>query len=276
MKPSIGKLAICMTILFASCSLPVKKNHYSLKMKGSESMYETFLELKNDFEKNQDTVSLTIEGGGSRTGLMAIRDNEADIGLSSFPFDLAKTIGDIHEVKEKVVAYDAIVVITNQSNPLKTLTDEQMHAIYSGKVQNWMEIGGNEGHILPIIRDENSGTQKFFTEHFNIEKVTPSASTADHNADIVSKVSGNSNSIGFIGFAYFTESVNNIKLASDSTQRLFEEPTFRTIENGKYPLKRGLRIYYKDQTNPAVSGFIKYLESDRAKSIIESFGLIPN
>ena len=79
-------------------------------------MFETFYALKTDFEKIQDSVYISIEGGGSRTGLFAIRDKTADLGLSSFAFDLSQVLDPRHDVKERVVAYDGIVVIRNQNN----------------------------------------------------------------------------------------------------------------------------------------------------------------
>lgn len=274
MKLNIYFYSLVSLLLINSCNDLHKPKTYSLRLKGSESMYETFLELKNDFEKIQDSIEVSIEGGGSRTGLMAIKNNEAEIGLSSFAFDLNNTLGAEHGITEQVVAYDAIVVITNKSNAIDSLNNEQLHDIYSGKVYDWKQLGGHQGQILPIIRDQNSGTQKFFIEHYGVNKLAPAATVASDNAEIVSKVSGNINGIGFIGFAYFTASVHNLKLTTDSTQLIYSEPTHRNLENGKYPLKRGLRIYFGAQDNPAINGFLKYLKTKRAHEIIESFGLI--
>lgn len=237
-------------------------------------MYETFLELKNDFEKIQDSITVRIEGGGSRTGLMAINNGDAEIGLSSFEFDLNEELGHSHNISEQVVAYDAIVIITNKTNSIDSLSDEQITQIYNGQISDWSQIGGKSGKILPIIRDENSGTQKFFAEHFGINNLALTAHAEKNNADIVAKVSTNVNSIGFIGFGYFTESVHDLKLPSASNDGIYEMPTHRNLENGRYPLKRSLRIYYKDAT-PEILGFLAYLQTDRAIDVIESSGLIP-
>ncbi|REE05564.1 phosphate ABC transporter substrate-binding protein (PhoT family) [Marinoscillum furvescens DSM 4134] len=239
-------------------------------------MYETFLELKTDFEKIQDTIKVTLEGGGSRTGLMAIESHSADIGLSSFPFDLTETLGTGHNVSEQVVAYDAIVLITNQHNPITALSDEQVQAIYTGKTYDWEQLGGEKGLISPLIRDENSGTQRFFEDHFAVHELAKTAEVVDHNSEIVAKVSGNKHCIGFIGFAYFTESVHNLLLhTKDSTpEGSYVAPTHRNLKNGSYPLKRGLRVYFRQGDDPAVDAFLKYLQTDRAHMIIESYGLI--
>ncbi|MEQ8473846.1 MAG: substrate-binding domain-containing protein [Marinoscillum sp.] len=272
MKPSIAILFFIVSSY--GCKHQNTNSSYVLRMKGSESMFETFSELKNAFEKRQDSVKITLEGGGSRTGLMAIKNGEAEIGLSSFAFDLTETLGSDHNILEEIVAYDAIVLITNKSNPIDSLSYQNVSDIYTGAIYDWNQLGGNTGLIAPIIRDENSGTQRFFTEYFNINQIARTAEISEDNAQIVSKVNGNINGVGFIGFAYFTESVNNLKLPVDSIAPTFVAPTHRNLENDKYPLKRGLRIYYQRSENPAIEAFLNFLTTDEAHSIIESYGLI--
>jgi len=272
MKTHIYSLFLVVATLISCDQIQQSKTH-QLRLKGSESMHETFEELAADFEKTQDTIKVSIEGGGSRTGLMAIKNRQAEIGLSSFPFDLDRTLGQSHGVQEQVVAYDAIVVITNRNNTLDSLDDDQINKIYSGEITDWSQLGGRDGAIIPVIRDQNSGTQKFFVEHFGIDQVASSATIAPDNAEIVAQVSNNVNGIGFIGFAYFTQSVHNLSLPGSNSDQ-FHAPTHRNLENGKYPLKRGLRVYFYDDNNPAVKGFMQYLKTKRAHGIIESYGLI--
>lgn len=269
MKPAV--LFLILLIAFTACNDP-QSEVSQIRLKGSESMHAVFQQLKADFEKSNPEIQIILEGGGSRTGLDAIREQSADIGLSSFEFDLNKELGATSKVKEQVVAYDGIVIITNENNPLDSLTNEQVEKIYEGQISNWSELGGKSGTILPIVRDGNSGTQKFFTEHYKINGLSNTAITIDENKDIVNKVHSNVNAIGFIGFAYFSLGVHEIKLAADSFK--FRAPTKSNLLNNSYPLKRGLRIYYNDQMSDSTKAFLVYLNSDNAKSIIESFGLI--
>ena len=270
MKPALFSL-FTIFILF-SCQQS-NTDTYQIKLKGSESMHAVFMDLKKDFEKKHKNIELTLEGGGSRTGLEAIKNHQADIGLSSFEFDLTKELGNNHSVKEKVIGYDGIVLIANENNPLDSLTDDQIHSIYQGSIFDWSQLGGNSGSIVPIIRDENSGTQRFFIDHFNIVSMTRSAVVSAENKEILSKVQGDINAIGFIGFAYFTQGVHDLRLATEDSNG-YRSPTKRNLLNNSYPLKRGLRIYYEATQSSAVNTFIKYLDSKEAKAIIESYGLI--
>ena len=146
-------------------------NHHFLKIKGSESMHETFLALKSDFEKMQDSISVELEGGGRRTGMIGEKEGNADIGLSSYAFELDSILGVNHGIEARVVAFDGIVLISNEQNPIEQLTREQIAGIFNGAFSDWAELGGSAGEIVPVIRDENSGTQRFFTNYFGIEEL---------------------------------------------------------------------------------------------------------
>ena len=239
-------------------------------------MHETFDLLGNDFEKQQDSIKIILEGGGSRTGLLGIKDKEIDLGLSSFAFDLDSVLGEGHQVEEQVVAYDGIVLINHDSNPITKLTNEQVSGIYSGSLNDWSQLGGPSGLILPIVRNENSGTQRFFTQYFNIDRLSPQAVVAQENTEIVQRVLSNQNGIGFIGLSYFAVGVNNILIPSSSSDSSFVGPSKTSLTGGYYPLKRPLRVYYQRDRSPSVDAFLNYLNSSRAQYLIEQEGLIPN
>ena len=239
-------------------------------------MQETFNALTSDFEKMQDTLTLVLEGGGSRVGMMSVFENEVHIGLSSFPFNLDSILGIGHNIQERVVAYDGIILISHKDNPIQQLTHEQVSGIFSGEITDWSELGGTSAPILPIIRGQNSGTQQFFTDFFKIENMADSSVVVGENDEIINMVSENLNGIGFIGYAYYTTRVHSMRLPNHlDGNTSFVAPSFKNLLNGSYPLKRSLRIYYKDTTDPAVNAFLTYLQSIRARYVIESNGLVP-
>ncbi len=259
--------------MILSCEKPEPKQYF-IKIKGSESMYETFLALKMGFERTQDSIKVEIEGGGSRTGLKAIEDREAEIGLSSYAFNLDSLLGTGHGISEAIVAYDGIVVIRNTRNPISELNYQQINSIYSGDVSDWSQLGGTPGEIVPVIRDSNSGTQQFFTNFFQLTDLSDKAVVAKDNAEIVSAVQKNSNSLGFIGFAYITDRVRDVMLPASDSNVQFVDPSFRNIINGQYPLKRSLRIYYRENNDPAVKAFLDFIRSESGTEIIETYGLV--
>ncbi|MEO9476106.1 MAG: phosphate ABC transporter substrate-binding protein [Cyclobacteriaceae bacterium] len=264
-------------VALAACGPSQKKtNNYILKFKGSESMHAAFDMLKNEFERTQDSVKIIIEGGGSRTGLLAIKEGTADVGLSSYRFNLDSILGAKHGVTEHVVAYDGIVLICNKANPVDKLTNGQIMAIFSGGVSDWSQLGGQPGRIVPVIRDQNSGTQKFFQSYFNIDKPNPLAIVSSENKSIVSRVTENQNGIGFIGFGYFTERIKSLDIPSNpEDSAAYASATFRNLGAGKYPLRRSLQMYYRESQNPGLQAFLQYLETPEAALLIKEQGLLP-
>lgn len=270
------QLPILLGLFLFGCNSSDQPSTCTLKLRGSESMQETFIALKSDFEKMQDTLTIVLEGGGSRTGMMGVFEDDVQIGLSSFPFNLDSILGNGHSVQEKVVAYDGIVLISNEDNPVEQLTNEQVTDIFSGKITDWSDLGGNAGKIVPFIRNQNSGTQQFFTDFFNIEAQANSSVIGSENAEIVNSVSENLSGIGFIGSAYFTQRVHNMLLPSSMAgDTSFVAPSFKNLLAGSYPLKRSLHIYYKNANDPAITAFLNYLNTTRARYVIESNGLVP-
>jgi len=263
-----------ITLVVCYCGSMQKNAYKPLTLKGSESMHETFDALATDFEKQQDTLKIIIQGGGSRTGLMAIKNQTADIGLSSYAFNLEEELGHNHDLIDRIVANDGIIIVNNEKNPLDRLSNEQITAIYSGQVKDWSELGGSPGLIQPIARDINSGTQRFFLDYFGIDELAPATKVAEENNEIVNAVYENANSIGFIGYAYFNMLVREVAISGQDSMA-FVDPTPDNLESGIYPLKRSLHIYYSKEKDARISAFLKYLNTDRAKQIIENSGLIP-
>ena len=68
------------------------------------------------------------------------------------------------EPVEHIIARDAIAVIVNPENPVSQLTLKQISDIYSGKINNWSELGGEDRPIVRLSRETNSGTHVYFLE----------------------------------------------------------------------------------------------------------------
>ena len=205
-------------------------------------------------------------------GLMAIRDKEADIGLSSFSFDLDQELGVDHKVKTRVVAYDGIVVINHERNGINQLTKAQLARIFSGEISDWSQLGGTSGSIKPVVRDSNSGTQRLFSGYVGLNEMTSNAVIAETNREILEHIWEDPNGIGFIGLSYYAIGVKDVFLPSEHTDT-FISPTHKNIQNGSYPLRRELLVYHNPE-NPAVDSFLSYLDQPRAKKVIEDMGLI--
>ena len=139
----------------------------TIENKGSDTIVNLALAWAEEFQMQHPEIRISVTGGGSGTGIAALLNGTVDIANASRQIkdeevQTAQTNGI--EPVEYVVARDAIAVIVNPKNPLERLTLQQISAIYSGEINNWSEVGGDDRPIVRLSRETNSGTHVYFLE----------------------------------------------------------------------------------------------------------------
>jgi phosphate transport system substrate-binding protein len=197
-------------------------------------------------KKNAGT-SITVVGGGSGVGIAALLDNTTDIAMSSRPLKMDERLklSDAgRSIKEVIVAYDALSIIVNPANPVSKLTREQLEGIFTGKIKNWKEVGGNDMLIVAYSRETSSGTYEFFKEHvLNKKNYASSVLNMPATGAIVQSVSQTKGAIGYIGLAYMEKNVKDISVSYDKGKN-YVPARFENAKNKTYPVVRPLYYYY--------------------------------
>lgn len=161
---------------------------------GSTSMEKVIGALGEAFEGENDGVTFTYNSTGSGTGITAVAEGRCDIGLSS------RALKD-EEVQKgltgTILAYDGIAVIVNPENPITDLDVETIAKIYTGEITNWSEVGGNDGEIVLIGREANSGTRDGFESITGTEDVCKYRQELTSTGDVITTVANNPNAIGY-------------------------------------------------------------------------------
>jgi phosphate transport system substrate-binding protein len=139
----------------------------SIQNKGSDTMVNLALAWAEAYQSVRPDVLISVTGGGSGTGITALANGTVDIANASRAIKTeeitAMQANGIDPI-EFVVARDAIAVIVNPNNPVNQLTLAQVSAIYSGEINNWKEVGGEDRPIVRLSRETNSGTHVYFLE----------------------------------------------------------------------------------------------------------------
>jgi phosphate transport system substrate-binding protein len=228
--------------------------------------------------------SVTVSGGGSGTGISEVINGLNDIGNASRAAkdkekDEAAGIG--LELVEVVIAIDAICVVTSGNiTGVDDLTIEQLSDIFRGEITNWSEVGGPDARIVLASRDSSSGTYEYFLERVvQIDKEFEDytfASTAlalQSNADVVSTVADNDDTIGYIGLGYMQEAVDGgAKLINAAGI----EPSPDTAQSGEYSISRPLYNYYrKGDLSDMGQAYLDFLLSDEGQALVQSAGFVP-
>ncbi|MFA5806533.1 MAG: phosphate ABC transporter substrate-binding protein [Melioribacteraceae bacterium] len=259
---------IVLVLIIAACSATVVKVG-TVKIEGSETMLIVTKRLAHEYTKEFPNVSISVEGGGTALGIRALINNDIDICTASRTIepDEAKLLAEKYRSVgvNTYLAKDALCIYVNQSNPVQNFSLTQLKDIFTGKIKNWKEIGGNNQQIRLVIRNRNSGTFLHFkTRILEGEEFNASANVQPTFKGIIEEVEQNENAIGFGGLGAET---NSVKASIDGI-----EPSEENIRSGRYPLVRYLHFYTLSTPSGTVKDFIDWVLSPRGQKIIEEAG----
>ncbi len=242
-------------------------------------------EPKKELEKIDINASISGTGGGFKKFCAG----ETEVSAASRPISTAEmkacTDAGIRFI-ELPIAYDAVTVVVNPSNPVESITVADLKKIWEpqaqGKVKNWQQVNPRFPNqpLNLFAPDQDSGTFDYFTEAIVGQ---PKASRTDYVASsddeiLVQGVMQDANALGYFGYAYYEEHKDHLKALAieNGTNRVLPSP--ETVENNQYqPLARPLFIYVNAksaQENPALEAFIKYYLK-KAPELVEKVGYIP-
>ena len=234
---------------------------------GSTSMEKVIGALGEAFmEANPDTT-FTYNPTGSGSGIQAVQEGRCDIGLSSRALkDAEKEAG----LTETVLAYDGIAMIVNPANPVEDLSLEQIADIYTGKITNWSEVGGNDSQIVLIGREAGSGTRGGFEEIVGVVDACQYRQELSSTGDVITTVAQNPDAIGYASLAAVKDTVKALKVAGVT-------PTEATVKDGTYTIQRPFVLATKtgEKLNDVAQAFFDYATSADAGEIIAAAGAVP-
>ena len=260
--------------ILLACSL----NITAQRIKGSDTVLPVSQETAEIFMKDDPDRRVTVTGGGTGVGISALMDNTTDIAMASRPIKFSEKMklkAAKQEVEEVIIAYDALAVIVNPSNPVSQLTRQQLEAIFRGKITNWKQLGGPDMKIIVYSRETSSGTYEFFKESALKNKNYMSSSLSmPATGAVIQSVSQTKGAIGYVGLAYLSPRVKAIAVSYDDGKHY----VLPSLENGKkklYPVVRPLYYYYNVANKEKVTPFIDYILSPQGQNIIKNGGYIP-
>ena len=219
------------------------------------------------FQKANAGVKVLVSGVGSSAGIESVSSGSADIGTSSRDLKPEeKSLGLV----DTPIAYDAIAVIVNPSNPVRALTKAQVKAIFQGHITNWREVGGRDMPIGLVNRDEASGTREAFSKIvLDKEPFDAAAAVLPGTGQVRAVVESSPSAIGYISLGFVTPQVK--ALTVDGVR-----PSVATVVDGSYPVRRLLHFFTKGAPEPLAKRYIDYvLSAPVQSSIVRDAGFIP-
>ena len=265
------KLTFLLTLLVA---FTVPASAQQLVIKGSDTLGAKLVPmLAETYRVNHPGVSFEIAAEGSTTGITAVIDGTAQIGMSSRrakPTEASAGKAKGITLKPTIVAYDGIAIVVNAGNPVKSLTKRQVERIFTGDVTDWSAVGGNPGPISIYTRNTASGTYSDFKDlAMKRRDYAPSSQKMAGNEQIAAEVAGNPNGIGYVGLSYADTPGTHVVAIDGST------PSKAAVQTKAYPYARPTFYYTNGEPEGEAAKFVDFTLSAEGQAIVEQVGFVP-
>lgn len=255
-----------------------------IENKGSDTIVNLALAWAETYQVAHPDVRISVTGGGSGTGIAALINGTVDIANASRQIkdeEIAEAQGKGVNPLEHIIARDAIAVIVNPENPVSELTLQQIADIYSGKITNWLDVGGEDRPIVKLSRETNSGTHVYFLETVLRlgEKENKTLFSTDtlllpSSEGIIAEVRQNPNAIGYDGLGYVPHDLKMIAIAEEEGGA-YVLPAIATVNDKTYPIARDLYMYTDGEPTGVVKEYLDWILSAEAQEIVAELGFVP-
>ena len=239
----------------------------TIKIAGGTAHIPVMKEAAKRIMTFNNHISITVAGGGSGVGIKQVGEGLVDIGNSGRkpkPAELEKYNLNMYQW-----AIDGVGVVVHPSNPVKDLSLQKLQDIFSGKIDNWKQLGGADHAITIYTRDESSGTREvFWKKALEQGEISKKALFVASNGAMKTAIANDPYAIGYVSVGHMDESTAPVALEGVT-------PTLETVKNGTYKIARGLYSNTKGEPTGLTKLFIDYLFTPEGQKIAADKGFIP-
>lgn len=243
----------------------------SITISGSSALFPLAQDAADAFQASNPDVSITLNAGGSGTGLKQVSDGSVDIGNSDVTAESKLEAAQAAELVDHKVCVVTMAPIVNKelAATVKNLTKQQLIDIFTAKTTNWKDVGGPDEPIVLISRPSTSGTRALFKEFAldNNEEASNTALETDDSGTLLQSVAENKGAIGYVALSYL---INNDTVSTIAVDGV--EPSLENTYNGTYPVWGYEHMYTKGEPNEVIKAYIDYILSAEYGEKLEAQG----
>ena len=250
---------------------------------GSDTLVNLALAWAERYMSENPQVRISVTGGGSGTGIASLINGTVQIANASREMSAE----EIAEARKNgitpvrfTVALDAIAVVANPHNPVGGLTLQQISDMYTGKITRWSEVGGEDGPVVLLSRESNSGTYVYFLEQVvrlgnskSKALFSPETLLMPSSQGIGTEVQQNPHAVGYDGLGYVTSEQKMIAVARTAAGP-YVLPSVRSVLDKSYPVSRPLYMYTAGEPTGAVKKYLEWVVGDGQK-LVRDVGFVP-
>ncbi len=259
----------------------------NITVKGSDTLVVLGQRWAEEYMKINPEATIQVTGGGSGVGIAALMNGTTDLANASRAIkekeiEKAKSAGYYPE--EFRVAIDSLAFVVHKDNPVSELTLKQLMGIYTGKINDWSEVGGTAGAIVRYSRESSSGTYQFVKE-FVLKNAdfAADAQTLPGTSAVTNAVTKDPNSIGYGGVGYFVNqpSLKVLSVKKDDKSTAVNPLTadgkvnFEAAWNKTYPVWRYLYMYAGVRPKGEIKAYLDWITSPEGQKHVANEGFVP-
>ena len=276
-KLVLAALAAMMVVSAAGCGGEQKSESSSntaavsgsITGSGSSALLPLVKDAAEKFKANNKDVTITLNAGGSGTGLKQVSDGSVDMGNSDVPAETKLDKAKAEKLVDHKVCVMTVATIVNKDVGVKNLTRQQLQDIFTAKVTNWKDVGGPDKPIVLATRPKTSGTRALFKQYAinGAEEADNKSLETDNSGILIQSVAQNPGAIGYVALPYLINDKSVDVLSIDGV-----EPTLENTYSGKYAVWGYEHIYTSKEPKAAVKAFLEYIMGDEYGKRIEELG----
>lgn len=276
-KLVLAALAAMMVVSAAGCGGEQKSESSSntaavsgsITGSGSSALLPLVKDAAEKFKANHKDVTITLNAGGSGTGLKQVSDGSVDMGNSDVPAETKLDKAKAEKLVDHKVCVMTVATIVNKDVGVKNLTRQQLQDIFTAKVTNWKDVGGPDKPIVLVTRPKTSGTRALFKQYAinGAEEADNKSLETDNSGILIQSVAQNPGAIGYVALPYLINDKSVDVLSIDGV-----EPTLENTYSGKYAVWGYEHIYTSKEPKAAVKAFLEYIMGDEYGKRIEELG----
>jgi phosphate transport system substrate-binding protein len=251
-------------VFLSLCLLSCAPNKKGVTIAGSTSVQPFIEKVAEHFMEEYPEIRINVQGGGSTAGIQATLNGTCNVGASSRNLKPSE-----QGLKVILIALDGIAVIVHPDNPVDNLTVEQIRDIFAGRTTDWNELGGFKKEIIPVTREEGSGTRASFEEMImGEEAISDACLVQDSNGAVREIIATTPQGVGYISVGLVDEREKAIAINGI-------EPTIVNLITDIYHFSRPFLLLVREEPAGEVKKFIEYTLSQEGQEILAGSGLIP-
>lgn len=268
----VEKVKVLASLLFIALVTQAKvdaaQNKSKILVTGSSTVSPVIQEIARVYEQEQNKYLVDVQTGGSSKGVMDARSGLSNIGMVSRALKESE-----RDLVSYTLGFDGISLITHSSNHINNLTRAQIIDIYTGKINNWKVLGGQDAEIVVVSKAAGRSTLELFLKYLGLKhsKIKADIVIGD-NEQGIKAVESNKHAIGYVSIGagrYREENGAPIKLISADGH----VPSLDNVRKRNYPMIRELNLVTYGEASVQARTFIDY--SLRQSSLIEAFNFVP-